>query len=294
MEERSFREVWQQWLDNLWPWMLSSGIRIVLTILGGLAAYFILRAVFKRVIKIAVRQQPGEDRNAEKQREKTLLTIVLVTMQVVIAVVMILMILMEFSVKITPLLASAGVVGLALGFGGQYLIKDVISGLFIILENQYRIDDYVNIAGLSGKVEAITLRVTTLRDLDGNTHYIPHGTIDKVSNLSKSFSRINLDIGVAYGSDISKVAEIINRVGKELYADPEWSDNMLEAPYFMRVQELGDSAVVVKILGNVRPSQQWAVSGEIRKRVYNAFMNEDIEIPFPQHVVHLRQEEKNN
>lgn len=189
--------------------------------------------------------------------------------------------------KIAPLLASAGVVGLALGFGGQYLIKDVISGLFIILENQYRIDDFIEAAGLSGKVEKITLRMTTLRDLDGNTHHIPHGEIKTVSNLSKTFSRVNLDIGVGYGSDIDKVAAVVNEVGEKLAADPEWKDSIIIAPRFLRVQELGDSSVVIKVLGDTKPSQQWAVSGEFRKRIFEAFKASNIEIPFPQRVLHV-------
>ncbi len=281
MDKKNFETFWNEWVANIWPWLLSSGLRVLIILIGGILVYFAFRLLLAKVIRIASRHQESGDRLGEQQREKTLRSIFQVILQVVIGVIMLMMILVEFGLKITPLLASAGVVGLALGFGGQYVIKDLLSGMFIILENQYRIDDVVRIGGLTGKVEKMSLRITTLRDLDGNMHFIPHGTIDQVSNLSKSFSRVNLDIPVAFGTDIEKLIEIVNRVGNELYADETWAEFMLEAPQFMRVQDLGETGVLIKIIGNVKPSQQWMVSGELRKRLYKAFAEENIELGVP-------------
>ncbi|MFV0606442.1 MAG: mechanosensitive ion channel family protein [Niabella sp.] len=275
------------WAEKLLPWAFTSGVRIIAIVIITIILYFVLRGVIKRIVKVSVVQKDGEDQFGEEQRENTLIHIFTVTLKIVLAIITGLMIAAEFGLQIGPLIASAGVIGLALGFGGQYLIKDIISGLFIIMENQYRIDDVIEAAGLSGKVERITLRVTTLRDIDGITHHIPHGEITTVSNKSKVFARINLDVGVGYGSDIEKVKNVVNRVGEELAKDPDWKDSILTPPQFLRINDLGDSAVVIKILGDTKPAQQWAVTGEMRRRVYDAFLKSDIEIPFPQRVVHV-------
>lgn len=280
------KRLFNEWVDKIIPWLLTSGLRILLIATLSIIFYYILKRVIKRVVVAAVPRVDG-DIQGEQKREETLIQIFLVTLKICLFLIAGLMIASEFGVRIAPLLASAGVVGLALGFGGQYLIKDIISGLFIIFENQYRINDFIEVAGLSGKVEKITLRMTTLRDLDGNTHHIPHGEIKAVSNLSKTFSRVNLNIGVGYGSDINKVATVVNDVGQKLANDPEWSDSIISPPRFLRVQDLGDSSVVIKVLGDTKPSQQWAVSGEFRKRIFEAFKENNIEIPFPQRVLHI-------
>ena len=197
-----------------------------------------------------------------------------------------LMVLSEVGLMVAPIIAGAGIVGLAVGFGGQYLIRDIISGLFIIMENQYRVGDVVNFDGTGGVVEDISIRMTTLRDLDGTIHHVPHGEIKKVANLSKRFSRVNLDVGVAYDSDIELVIKVVNETGKALAADPEWKDRIIEAPQFLRVNDFADSAVVIKILGETQPIDQWAVTGELRKRIKIAFDEAGIEFPFPQMVVH--------
>jgi small conductance mechanosensitive channel len=196
------------------------------------------------------------------------------------------MILSEAGVAIGPLLAAAGIAGIAFGFGGQYLIRDIISGLFITLENQYRIGDVVCFDGTCGLVEDITLRMTTLRNLDGTVHHIPHGEIKTVSNLTKHYARVNLNVGVSYGSNLEHVIEVVNRVGRELAEDPAWKEHVTKAPQFLRVDDFADSAVIIKILGETKPIKQWDVTGELRKRLKIAFDKEGIEIPFPQRVVH--------
>ncbi len=199
-----------------------------------------------------------------------------------------LMILPEIGINIGPLLAGVGIAGVALGFGAQYLIRDVISGLFIILENQYRVGDVVSLDGTSGLVEDMNLRMTTLRDLDGTVHHILHGDVKKSSNLSKNFSRVNLNVGVSYDTNIEKIIEVINTVGKEMSEDPKWKESIIKAPAFLRIDDFADSAIVIKILGETRPLKQWEVTGELRKRLKSSFDREGINIPFPQIVVHQK------
>jgi small-conductance mechanosensitive channel len=278
-------------MENIANALKDWGITHGLTIIGIIVAVLLINRFIKigiaKVVEKAVTNKGGElSKEAEEKREATLTRILSGTARILVWIFAIMMILSEIGVNIGPLIAGAGVIGLAVGFGGQYLVKDIVTGLFIIIENQYRVGDAVEIAGLSGTVEDISLRDTVLRDLDGVVHYIPHGEITTVSNKSHGFSRVNVDIGIGYGADINKAAEIINEVGNKLAEDEQWKHEVVEAPYFLRVQELGDSAVVLKIIGDTRPSRQFAVAGEIRKRVKEAFDKEGIEIPFPQMVVH--------
>jgi len=233
-----------------------------------------------------VSDKDAKNHDAEKKRENTLIRIFTATLQVLITLIALLMILSELGFAIGPLLATAGVAGLALGFGGQYLIRDLISGFFIIIENQYTIGDIICVGDTCGAVEDITLRLTTLRDLDGTVHHIPHGEVKVVSNLSKVFARVNMNIGVAYESNIEHVITVINRVGNELADDEYWKEFIIKAPQFLRVHDFADSAIMIKIVGDTMPLKQWDVAGELRKRLKVAFDNERIVIPFPQRVVH--------
>ena len=225
-------------------------------------------------------------KEARKKREDTLIQIFTTSLSILIWIIAPLMVLQEIGIAIAPLIAAAGIAGLAFGFGGQYLIRDLISGLFIIMENQYRIGDVVCFDETCGLVEDISMRMTTLRDLDGTVHHVPHGEIKKVSNLSKHYSRVNLNIGIAYNSDLEKVITVINNVGEELAKDPQWKEFILKPPQFLRVDDFADSAIIVKILGETKPIKQWDVTGELRKRLKVAFDRGGIEIPFPQRVIH--------
>jgi small-conductance mechanosensitive channel len=268
------------------PWLATSGIQIVIIIIGTFIINKVTSSFIEKAIRIAVRPDGISSKEAEEKRENTLIQIFNTTAKIGLLTISSLMILEEFGVEIGPILAAAGIVGLAFGFGGQYLIRDIISGLFIILENQYRIGDVVSFDDVSGTVQEISLRKTTLRDLDGTVHHIPHGEIKKVSNLSKDYSRVNLDIGVGYGTDLEHVIEVINRIGTELSEDAKWKEYIILAPQFLRVNDFADSAIMLKILGETLPSRQWEVTGELRKRIKITFDKEGIEIPFPQIVVH--------
>jgi len=273
-------------LPYLIDWARNHGIKILFLLIIGYVINTVSERVITRVVQRLVVARNGMSHDAEEKREQTLIRILFGTARITVWLVVVLMILSEVGINIGPLIAGAGVVGLAVGFGGQYLIKDIITGLFIILENQYRVGDAVELAGLAGKVEDISLRVTTLRDLDGVVHHIPHGSITTVSNKSMNFSRMNVNIGISYTADIDLVKEIINEVGLAMSTDEQWGLLITKAPEFLRVEDLGDSAVILKVVAETSPGEQWAVAGEFRKQIKQAFDAKGIEIPFPQIVVH--------
>jgi len=280
------KEYFLKWTELIIPWIMTHGVKVLIILV---AAYFLNR-IFQRlivkVIRIAVVSDAFTSKQAEKKREDTLIQILSVTIKILIVTIMSLMVLQEIGMKIGPILASAGVVGLAFGFGGQYLIRDIITGLFIIIENQYRIGDVISVENISGVVENISLRKTILRDMDGTIHHIPHGEIKKVSNLTKDFSRINLDIGISYNSELEHVIKVVNKVGNDLAEDPQWRESITSPPQFLRVDDFADSAIIIKILGETMPLKQWEITGELRKRIKITFDKERIEIPFPQMVIH--------
>jgi len=274
------------WLD-LQGWALVHGVKIIGILVVALIVNKFAAIGIERLIQRVITNKGGLlSKEAEEKREKTLTKILTGTAHVLLWIFAIMMILSEIGVNIGPLIAGAGVIGLAVGFGGQYLVKDIFTGLFIIIENQYRVGDSVEISGIGGSVEDISLRITTLRDLDGVVHHIPHGAVTTVSNMSKGFSRINIDVGIGYGADINKARDVINEVGQSLLEDDVWKNDIITAPCFLRVQDLGDSAVILKIIGDTRPARQFAVAGEMRKRVKEAFDGAGIEIPFPQVTMH--------
>lgn len=279
-------DILQKIIQIITPWLFDHGVKIAAIII----IVYIIRKfagifIDKLIRKITISDQ-FLSKEAEKKRKDTLIHIFTTSLGIIIWILAFLMILQEVGISIGPLLAAAGIAGLAFGFGGQYLIRDLISGLFIIMENQYRIGDVVCFDGTCGLVEDISMRMTTLRDLDGIVHHVPHGEIKKVSNLSKEFARVNLNIGISYSSNLEQVISVVNKIGKELAEDPAWKEYILKPPLFLRVDDFGDSAIVIKILGETKPLKQWDVTGELRKRIKIAFDQEGIEIPFPQRVVH--------
>lgn len=284
------KDTLSEWAELLLPWLLSHGGKIVVIVAG---AYFLNKIIYKfieRIVRTTVVPDAFSSEDSEKKREDTLIRIFSAAVKVAILTIAGLMILQEMGVMIGPILAGAGIVGLALGFGGQYLIRDIISGLFIILENQYRIGDVVCFDNTCGLVEDISLRATVLRDLNGTVHHVPHGEVKKVANHSKNYARVNLDIGVAYDSNLEEVIEVINQTGKELAEDIQWKEFIIQPPKFLRVEDFADSAIILKILGETKPLKQWDITGEFRKRIKIAFDSKGIEIPFPQRVVHQAKE----
>lgn len=267
------------WLKS---WLIRHGIRMGLITIFSMALIFILGRLIPAAVKPAIlRKAKDQSEEETKKRVDTLSGVFVSASEVLIILMASFMILSELGINIAPLLAGAGVVGLAVGFGAQSLIKDILNGLFITLENQYRIGDMVKIADMFGLVEDMNLRRTVLRDLDGVVHCVPNGEIKVSSNFTRDWSRVNLNISVAYGEDLDRVIAVINRVGKELATDPAWAQVILKPPQVLRVDNLGDSGIDIKILGDTKPTKQWDIMSELRIRLKKAFDKEGIEIPWP-------------
>ncbi len=212
------------------------------------------------------------------KRKATLHGLATTLLRVVILAIAFLMAMQAFSLDIGPAIAGLGIIGFAVSLGSQHLVRDYIAGSFILIENQYAKGDVVRIADVSGTVEDFSLRRTTLRDLDGTVHSVPNGLIGVASNMTRVWARINLDVTVAYGTDLEAASELVNGIGREMAADPAWRRRVLEAPRVDRVSSLAGQGVTLKILGSVRAADRWAATGELRKRIANAFAGASIEI----------------
>ena len=262
-------------------WLLDHGIRILIIAVVGAVLWFALNKSLPPVVRRAVaRTRHKESKEGMEKRTDTLLSIFKGIGHLLIIIVGIMMVLSEVGIPIAPVLAGFGIAGIAIGFGAQYLIRDLIAGIFIILENQYRVGDVARIADVTG-VEEINLRKTVLRDLDGICHHIPNGEIRIASNFTRHFARVNLNISVGYGTNLDHAISVINRVGQELAEDGNWRGMIKSPPQVLRVNKLGDSGIDIKVVGDVKPMQQWAVMGQLRLRLKKAFDEEGIEIPWP-------------
>jgi small-conductance mechanosensitive channel len=263
-------------------WLRARGPSLGLLWAIGLALVLLATAAIPKGIKRAVQRSRGDQTEEEvKKRAETLSGVLVASLQAIVIAVITFMMLSELGLNIAPMIAGVGVVGIAIGFGAQSLVKDYIAGLFILQENQYRKGDVVKIADTSGLVEDINLRRTILRDLDGIVHSVPNGEIRVASNFTKGYSRVNLNISVGYNEDLDRAIAVINRVGNELAQDPAWSAQIVTPPNVLRVDNLGDSGIDIKVVGDTKPIQQWAIMGELRLRIKKAFDKEGIEIPWP-------------
>lgn len=268
--------------EGVGDWFLSTGIRVILIIVFSYGLYRLLKVFIHRAIGLYIkRNQKRHTSLWVENRTNTLTSVLVTTTGVILGIVALFLILPEFGVEIGPLLAGAGVVGVALSFGAQSLIKDVINGVFILLEDQLNKGDVVKIAGITGTVEEVNLRRTVIRDLDGTVHTIPNGEIATVSNYTRDWARVNLDIPVSYNEDLDHVMAVIDRVGEELAQDPNFGPKIKTPPKSLRVNKFGDSGIEIKVIGDTRPSMQWEVTGELRRRLKIAFDQEGIEIPWP-------------
>lgn len=277
--------------STIQDWLLSHGVRIFIVILVSAALYIVLRRLLPIALKHMMKMKGDKGDESLEKRTKTLSGIFTTTGLLVIIASAAFMILAEVGINIAPYLAAAGILGVALGFGAQTLVKDLIGGIFIIVEDQYNVGDVVKIAGVSGIVQEINLRRTVLRDLDGIVHFIPNGESGIASNYTKDWARVNLNISVAYGADLDQAITVINRVCAAMAAEPYWKDIILKTPEVLRVDNLGDSGIDIKILGDTKPIRQWETTGEIRKRIKKAFDEEGIEIPWPHTKVYFGQTE---
>lgn len=291
----------QTWISHdLLPWLYNAGRDVVAPIVLIIVIAFVVVAIARRlvrgIVKAALDRETSEGTAQElsavevKKRMDTLIALLTTVIRAFVLIVAIVMILGELGLNIGPAIAGLGIVGIAVGFGAQSLVKDYFNGALILLENQFSRGDVVTIADVTGTVEDFSLRRTTLRDLSGTVHTIPNGQITVASNMTRTWARINLDVGVAYDTDIELATSVVNEVGRQLFADPDWRRRVMEPPHMERVNALGDSGIDLKILGQVRASEQWAAAGELRKRLLAAFAENGIEIPYPHRVVITRRE----
>jgi small-conductance mechanosensitive channel len=262
-----------------WEVLLAVGLKVASAVLVAMLAYTVLSIVLRRIEKRLGDPGGAGAVTLQEQRARTLISLFRSIGRVIIAIIFLFMLLGAIGVELGPLLAGAGVVGLAISFGAQSLVKDVISGLFILIENQFGVGDVIRIEGVSGAVERMTLRVVVLRDAEGVVHIVPNGQITKVSNQTRSWSRALLDVGVAYREDPDRVIAVLRDVGRELWEDPEWKPLLLEQPEVPGVESMTDIAVNVRISAKTLPLKKWDVARELRRRIKQRFDREGIEVP---------------
>ncbi|MFC1872425.1 mechanosensitive ion channel family protein [Chloroflexota bacterium] len=262
-------------------WLLEHGTQTTMIIVVSVILWVSLQRFLPGFMSRALVKTKGENKEGLLRRRNTLNSIMMGVGKAVIIIITTIVILQELGVSIGPILAGFGVAGIAVGFGAQYLIRDLIAGVFIIMENQFRVGDVARVADTTGLVEDITLRKTVLRDLDGIVHHVPNGEIRVASNYSRHFARVNLDISVSYGTDLDYAIGVINRVCRETAEDEAWASLFKTVPHVLRVNKLGDSGIDIKIIGDVKPLEQWRIMGELRLRIKRVFDAEGIEIPWP-------------
>lgn len=267
-------------------WISENGLVVLAVILFTWLLSHFLKVIITRIVRNTVPRAAFTLPSEELKREDTLISITQGFMSIFIWIVVLFFILERIGIPVGPLLTGAGILGVAVGFGSQSLVKDILSGIFIIAENQFRIGDVIAIGEYSGTVEGMTLRVTRLRQLDGTIHYIPNGEIKVASNKSKDYSMVDLKIDVGYDTQVDHLEEIINAVGEDIAHDEAFKEHIIETPKFLRIDAFGDFAITARILGKVYPKQQYLIAGELRKRLKRAFEAHDIEIPYPTRVVH--------
>lgn len=263
-----------------------SGVRIVgIMVVAWFAIAISQRSIRSLRVRIATR---FDDREAVKRAE-TLGRVFRYMAAVVITLVAGMLVLSELGVSVAPILGAAGVVGLAVGFGAQSLVKDYFTGLFLLLENQIRQGDVVKLGDHAGLVEEVTLRYVQLRDYDGNVHFVPNGTISTVVNMSRGHAQAVVDVGVGYGEDLDRAMDVMREVGREMRADPVHAQRILDGLEIAGVEKWADSAVIIRARFRVAPLEQWTVKRDYLLRLKRAFDAKGIEIPFPQLKIHVPQ-----
>jgi len=285
-------------VERLWDAYRSAALRDLLVALAQILVVPILAWLFLRLVRRSlhriekrVAESAAPDLDDRRRRVSTIARVSGAAITVTVWVVACVYILATMGVSVTPIVASAGVVGFAVAFGAQALIRDFLSGLFILLENQYKIGDIVDVGGVAGVVERISLRVTVLRDLEGAVHYVPNGTLSRVANKTQGWSRTVVDVGISYRDDIDRATGVLQETLTKLRQDPPWKFWILEDPVIAGVESLADSCVHLRVMVKTRPGKQWDMGRELRRRIKYAFDAAGIEIPFPQRVVHHIREE---
>jgi len=263
----------------------DDGPAIAVIVVVLIVASVIFRAIFPRVARAAILRGASTPDEEMDKRADTIIHVVERTAGVAVLLIGTITILNEVGVDITAIVTGLGITGLALALGAQTLVRDAINGIFLLAEDQYRTGDVVRIADVTGTVESISLRRTIIRDDDGVVHSVPNGSINVVSNYTRDFARINVTVQVAYGEDLSRVTDVIARVGKEMAADSAYQSAIIEAPAPGRVESVGDAGITITVTARARPSARWDIAAELRRRLAEAFVKEGVRVPFPPHVV---------
>jgi len=273
-------------------------LHIVIILIAAIVAIRLATRAIHEAVKRLLDREAAEGTSQDlsaveiEKRIETLGGLGTAIVQGFIVVIAALMIFQELNFDIGPAIAGLGVVGIAVGFGSQSLVRDYFTGALILIENQFSVGDNVTLAGVTGVVEGFSLRRTTLRDLDGVVHTVPNGEIKVASNRTRVWRRINLDVTVAYGTDIERATQVVDGVGQAMLLDPEWSPRIIEAPRVARLEALGEQGATLKVLGTVRASDHPAAAGELRKRILAAFNANGIQLPSPQRVVFASQDQQ--
>lgn len=262
-------------MSTITQWLEHDGIAVIFILIGGTILYFLGGKIIEFFTKQLVRGKGRRTmpRKDIEKREKTLASLTGTIWRTAIVIVAVLSIFKQVfpGLDLSPLFASAGIVGIAVAFGSQAIVKDFLTGLFIVTENQYRVGDVVEINGAEGKVEHLGTRSTIIRDADGNVHYIPNGSIIRVVNKTMGYSRVNFTLSLASGADFDQAVSIINQVGDTLAADKAWKSKIIEAPQFYSIETFSGSSITITITGKVQPSDQWRVTAEMRRRLLEEF-----------------------
>src|SRR5919198_2685857 len=275
---------------SVWSPFLEGAGRVALVIVLTYVALRVSRLFVHGLVKALMDREAAEGTAQElsalelKKRMDTLDSLGSRVLQAFILIIAAVTILDVIDITVAPAVAGLSVIGIAVGFGAQTLVKDYFNGALVLIENQFSLGDVVSIAGVTGTVEDFSLRRTTLRDLDGVVHTVPNSEIHVASNRTRTWARINEDVTVTYGTDVDEAIAVVDRVGGEMRDDPIWKRRVLEPPRVDRVEALGEFGVTLKILGSVRAIDQWSAGGEFRKRLLAAFAQEGIEIAQPQRV----------
>ncbi len=283
-----------EWIGDRWT---DHGGEIISTLVVFLAAWVFLGVIRRGVRRWEIRienELHGSSDPADRERGQRLVTIsgvLRMVLSITLWVIVALTIMAIWGLPMAPFIAVGTTVGVAVGFGAQDLVRDVIAGFLILVEDQYALGDVVSIAGVTGSVESIQLRSTVLRDLEGNQHFVPNGQIKVASNLTSEFSRVVVDIPVSYDTDVDKAMDVVKDEAFSLAGDEEWSGRFISDPEMLGVNKLDSSAVNIRVLMTLTPDDRWLVKREFLRRIKNRLDTEGIEIPFDQVVMRMRTEE---
>ncbi len=293
MEKFFTTEFWEMLLESIGNWVITELPGLIIIIVAFFALQHFIRFGLERLNKTLMTRAENDekvDTGEAHKRINTLVGIIEGASKIVLFTVFVIMFLSKVNIDIAPILASAGILGLAIGFGAQELVRDYISGFFMLLENQLRAGDVAIINGIGGLVEKIELRTITLRDFSATVHIFQNGKINTLSNMTKDWSAMVFDIGVAYKENVDKVMEIMKQVGEEMQNDEEFGPNIIEPIEVFGLDKFGDSALVIKARLKTKPIMQWTVGREYRRRLKMAFDKHNIEIPFPHQTIYWGEE----